>query len=118
MAGGELGPEQRTTPVELFFDLVFVFCITQISSLLADHLSWSGFGQAMLVLALVWWAWSAYAWVTNAHDPDAAHVRGLLFTSMVLTFLVALALPHAFDDDATLFAVAYTGVRSELVAPG
>jgi low temperature requirement protein LtrA len=103
--------EQRTTPVELFWDLVFVFAITQVSTLLAHHLTWEGFGESMLVLALVWWAWSAFVWVTNAHDPDDAPVRGALFLAMILAFLVALAVPEAWGEEATLFALAYTGVR-------
>ena len=90
--------EQRTTPVELFWDLVFVFAITQVSALLAHHLTWEGFGQSMLVLALVWWAWSAFVWVTNAHDPDDPLVRGALFLAMILAFLVALAVPEAWGE--------------------
>src|SRR5919205_2433280 len=103
--------QRRTTPVELFWDLVFVFAITQVSTLLARDLSWAGLGRAMLVLALVWWAWSAFVWMTNAHDPDAPHVRAALFGAMILTFLVALAVPGAWGDEATLFAVAYACVR-------
>jgi low temperature requirement protein LtrA len=103
--------EQRTTPVELFWDLVFVFALTQVSALLAHDLSWQGFGQSMLVLALVWWAWSAFVWVTNAQDPDEPAVRAALFAAMILAFLVALAVPEAWSEEATLFAVAYAGVR-------
>jgi low temperature requirement protein LtrA len=103
--------ERRTSPVELLWDLVFVFAVTQVSTLLGKDLSWAGFGRAMLVLALVWWAWSAFVWVTNAHDPDAPPVRAVLFTAMLLTFLVALAVPGAFEQDATLFVLAYAGVR-------
>ncbi len=57
---------------------MFVFAITQVSALLAHDLTWKGFGRAMLVLALVWWAWSAFVWVTNAHDPRATNVRTVL----------------------------------------
>jgi low temperature requirement protein LtrA len=103
--------ERRTSSVELFWDLVFVFAVTQVSTLLAHDLTWAGFGRAMLVLALVWWAWSAFVWVTNAHDPRAPHVRGLLFVAMILTFVVALAVPRAFGDDATIFVLAYAAVR-------
>jgi low temperature requirement protein LtrA len=103
--------ERRTSSVELFWDLVFVFAVTQVSTLLAHDLTWAGFGRAMLVLALVWWAWSAFVWVTNAHDPRASHVRGLLFVAMILTFVVALAVPRAFGDDATIFVLAYAAVR-------
>src|SRR5919197_4033064 len=103
--------ERRTTPVELLWDLVFVFAVTQVTTLLTDDLSWAGFGRAMLVLALVWWAWSAFAWATNAQDPDAAVFRGILFLAMVLIFIDGLALPNAFGSEGTLFAVAYAGVR-------
>jgi low temperature requirement protein LtrA len=103
--------ERRTSPVELLWDLVFVFAITQVATLLAHDLSWAGFGRAMLVLALVWWAWSAFAWATNAQDPDSAVFRGVLFLSAVLILIVGLALPHAFGRDGTVFAVTYAGVR-------
>jgi low temperature requirement protein LtrA len=103
--------ERRTTPIELLWDLVFVFAVTQVSALLADDLSWAGFGRAMLILALVWWAWSAFAWATNAQDPDAAVFRGTLLLATVLIFIVGLAVPHAFGRDGTIFAVAYAAVR-------
>src|SRR5213078_3358161 len=103
--------ERRTTSIELFWDLVFVFAVTQVTALLNRDLSWAGFGRAMLVLALVWWAWSAFVWATNAHDPDDPPVRAVLFVAIILTFLVALAVPRAFGDEATVFVVAYAGVR-------
>jgi low temperature requirement protein LtrA len=103
--------ERRTSPVELLWDLVFVFAITQVTSLLAHELTWKGFGQALLVVALVWWAWSAFVWVANAADPQGLTMRAALVVSMVLIFIVGLTVPHAFGDDATLFAVAYSGVR-------
>jgi low temperature requirement protein LtrA len=107
----ELGAERRTSFVELLWDLVFVFAVTQVTELLADDLTWPGFGRAMIVLALVWWAWSAFVWVANAHDPDAPLLRLCLFVAMVLIFVAGLAVPHAFDDQAVLFACAYAGVR-------
>jgi low temperature requirement protein LtrA len=103
--------ERRTTPVELFWDLVFVFAITQVSALLAHDLSWAGFGRGMLVLALVWWGWSAFVWVTNADDPDVPRFRAVLLVGMALAFLVALAVPHAFGDDATFFTCVYAALR-------
>jgi low temperature requirement protein LtrA len=103
--------ERRTSPVELLWDLVFVFAITQVTSLLAHELSWKGLGQALLVLALVWWAWSAFVWAANAADPHGLTLRGALVVSMLLIFIVGLAVPQAFGHDATLFAVAYAGVR-------
>ena len=85
--------EQRTSPVELFWDLVFVFAVTQVSTLLSHDLTWPGFGKPMLVLALVWWAWSAFVWAANAHDPEHPAVCGVLLLAMGLAFLVALAVP-------------------------
>jgi low temperature requirement protein LtrA len=103
--------ERRTSPVELLWDLVFVFAVTQVTTLLARDLSWSGFGHGMLVLALVWWAWSAYVWAANVEQQESRVLRGVLLVGMVFIFIAGLSLPHAFDDRATLFAVCYAGVR-------
>jgi low temperature requirement protein LtrA len=98
-------------PIELLWDLVFAFAITRVTTLLGADLSWAGFGRAMLVLALVWWAWSAFVWVTNAHDPDSAAFRAVLLLATVLIFITGLALPHAFGRYAVLFASTYACVR-------
>jgi low temperature requirement protein LtrA len=90
---------------------VFVFAVTQVTTLLARDLSWAGFGRAMIVLALVWWAWSAFVWAANAHDSDSPVLRVSLLTAMVLIFIAGLAVPHAFGGEATLFALTYAGVR-------
>jgi low temperature requirement protein LtrA len=103
--------ERRTSPVELLWDLVFVFAVTQVSTLLSHDLSWTGFGHAMLALALVWWAWSAYVWAANAEQAESRVLRGVLLLGMVFIFIAGVALPHAFDDRATLFACTYAGVR-------
>jgi low temperature requirement protein LtrA len=105
------GAERRTTPIELLWDLVFAFAVTRVTTLLLSDLSWRGLGHALLTLALVWWAWSAFVWVTNAHDPDSAAFRAVLLVATALIFLAGLALPHAFGSDATLFAATYAGVR-------
>ena len=57
--------EKRVAPLELFFDLVFVFALTQVTALMSENPTWEGLGQGMLVLAALWWAWGAYAWLTN-----------------------------------------------------
>lgn len=106
-----MSEERRTSPVELLWDLVFVFAITQVTTLLSHDLTWGGFGRAMLALALVWWAWSAFVWAANAQDPDAPGLRAALLVAMILIFVAGLALPHAFGDDGTLFALTYAGVR-------
>jgi low temperature requirement protein LtrA len=103
--------ERVSAPVELLWDLVFVFAVTQVTTLLGSHLSWAGFGRSMLVLALIWWAWSAFVWAANAQDPDAAVLRGVLLLATVLIFIAGLALPEAFGREGTLFAVTYAGVR-------
>ncbi|HEV7459989.1 MAG TPA: low temperature requirement protein A, partial [Solirubrobacteraceae bacterium] len=103
--------ERRTSPVELLWDLVFVFAVTQVTALLASDLTWAGFGRSMLVLALVWWAWSAFVWAANAQDTASPVLRATLLLGMVLIFITGLAIPGAFGDESTLFAVTYTGVR-------
>lgn len=106
-----MAEERRTSPVELLWDLVFVFAITQVTTLLAGDLSWAGFGRSMLVLALVWWAWSAFVWAANAQDPESATLRGALLLALILIFISGLAIPHAIGANATLFATTYAGVR-------
>ncbi len=106
-----LEQERRTTPVELLWDLVFVFAITQVTTLLWRDLTWRGFGRAMLVLALVWWAWSAYVWAANAQVADSPTLRACLLISSVAIFITGLSVPHAFGSEATVFAVSYAVVR-------
>jgi low temperature requirement protein LtrA len=103
--------EHEVTPLELFFDLVFVFALTQVAVLLADEPTWGGVLRGMLVLAALWWAWSTYAWLTSATDVDEGGVRLVMLASMGAMFGVALAVPGAFGDDAVLFGVAYLIVR-------
>jgi len=110
-AAAEAGEPRRTAPVELLWDLVFVFAITQVTTLLRKDLTWAGFGRAMLVLALVWWAWSAYVWVTNAQDPDGPVLRASLLAAGGVIFITGLAVPHAYGSEGVLFAVTYAVVR-------
>jgi low temperature requirement protein LtrA len=107
----EYGDEHRVTPLELFFDLTFVFAMTQVTNLLAEDPTWLGAFRGMLVLAALWWAWTAYAWLTSAMDVDEGGIRLAMLTSMGAMFGVALAVPGAFGDDAVLFGVAYLLVR-------
>src|SRR3954463_5768216 len=88
--------ERRTSPVELLWDLVFVFAVTQVTELIANELSWEGIGQGLVVLALIWWAWSAFVWAANATDPRSPTFRVALVTALVSIFITGLALPHAF----------------------
>lgn len=103
--------ERKTSYIELFFDLVFVFAFTQVTSLILEDTSAAGFMRAALVLAMVWWAWSAYAWMTNAIDIENTVTRLIVFAAMAAGFFMALAVPDAFQDEAASFAVAYFVVR-------
>ena len=103
--------ERKTSYIELFFDLVFVFAFTQVTALILEDTSMEGFLRAALVLAMVWWAWSAYAWMTNAIDIENTITRLIIFTAMAAGFFMALAVPDAFQDEAAWFAVAYFVVR-------
>jgi low temperature requirement protein LtrA len=107
----EISGERRTTPVELLWDLVFVFAITQVTTLLWHDQTWRGFGRAMLVLALVWWAWSAFVWAANAQTAASGTLRACLLVSAISIFISGLSVPHAFDSEGTLFAVTYAIVR-------
>ncbi len=103
--------EQRATNLELFFDLVFVFAVTQLSHLLGSHLTLAGAAQTALLLLVVWWAWVYTTWMTNWFDPDSPVVRCLLITVMLASLAMAIAIPHAFGDRAMLFALGYGGLQ-------
>lgn len=103
--------EQRVTPLELFFDLVVVFAITQVTALMSHDLTWSGLGRGLLVLAAIWWAWTGYAWLTNHLEPEEGVVRAGMFGAMAAMLVVALAVPSSFGDEALLFGVAFLLVR-------
>jgi low temperature requirement protein LtrA len=107
----DAGEEQRATTLELFYDLVFVFAVTQVSHLLLDDLSWEGAGGAALVLLVVWWAWNYTTWVTNELDPDSPVVRLLLIGIMLATLLMAVAIPDAFGSKGLLFACSYVAIQ-------
>jgi low temperature requirement protein LtrA len=98
-------------PLELFFDLVFVLAFTQCTQLMADHSTWEGLAQGMLVLAVVWWAWVGYAWLTSVVEPEEGAVRFAMFAAMAALLVMALAVPQAFGEWAGIFAVAYGAVR-------
>ena len=104
----QLEREQRVSPVELFFDLVFVFGLTQVTTVLSDNPTWSGLMHGLLVLGALWWAWAAYAWLTNLADPNDELVRGTMLLSMAAMFVAALAVPVGLR-------AARSGVRSLLL---
>ena len=98
--------EQRVTPLELFFDLVFVFGFTQVTTVLSDEPNRHGLGHGLLILAALWWAWAAYAWLTNTVDPGEALVWGTTVVAMGAMFVAALAVPEAFGRHGVVFGVA------------
>jgi len=109
--GASLRQEDRVLPLELFFDLVFVLAITQCTTLMSHHTTWEGLGQGMLVLALLWWSWTAYAWLTSVVDPEEGGVRIALFAAMAAFLIAGICVPDAFGDLGTEFAIAYGAVR-------
>jgi low temperature requirement protein LtrA len=99
--------EHRVTPRELFFDLVFVFAFTQVTTLLTHDPTFSGIGRGVLVLGALWWPWTAYAWLTNTVDPEEGFIGAALLVALIAMFLAALAVPHVFGDDGVLFGAAF-----------
>ncbi len=108
--------EHRVTPRELFFDLVFVFAFTQVATLLADDPTFAGIGRGVLVLAALWWAWTAYAWLTNVVDPEEGVIGAALLVALIAMFVAALVVPGVFDDDGVLFGAAFLVVCAMHVA--
>jgi low temperature requirement protein LtrA len=97
---------ERVTPLELFFDLVFVLAITECTTLMAHHPTWAGMGQGLLVLGVLWWAWASYAWLTSVIDPEAGAVRLVFFVAMAAMLVAAISVPEAFGSLALAFALA------------
>jgi low temperature requirement protein LtrA len=111
-----LREDARVSPLELFFDLVFVLAITQCTALMSQHPTWEGLAQGLLVLALLWWAWVGYAWLTSVVDPEDDAVRIAIFAAMAALLIVSLTVREAFGDLALTFAVAYGVVRAGQIA--
>jgi low temperature requirement protein LtrA len=99
------------TPLELFFDLVFVLALTQCTALMAAQPTWEGLAKGLLVLALMWWTWVGYAWLTSAVNPEEGVVRIAMFAAMAAVLVASLCIPEAFDSSAAVFAGAYAVVR-------
>jgi low temperature requirement protein LtrA len=102
--------EHRVTPRELFFDLVFVFAFTQVATLLSNDPTFAGIGRGVLVLAALWWTWSAYAWLTNTVDPEEGLVGAALLVALMAMFVAALVVPEVFDNEGVLFGAAFVVV--------
>jgi low temperature requirement protein LtrA len=118
MAATAVDQEHRVTPRELFFDLVFVFAFTQVATLLADDPAFAGIGRGVLVLAALWWAWTAYAWLMNTVDPEEGVVGAALLVALIAMFIAALVVPGVFDGDGVLFGAAFLVVSAMHLALG
>ena len=119
MLRGHGGGHAPVSFLELFFDLVFVFAITQLSHGLLHHLSWHGFAESVVLFLAVWWAWIYTTWVTNWANPDRLPVRLLLLAVMLLSLGMAVAIPEAFAAQGLVFAACYVAIqlgRSSLMA--
>jgi low temperature requirement protein LtrA len=114
--GATLREGERVTPLELFFDLVFVLAITQCTALISHHPTWSGLVQGLLVLGMLWWAWTGYSWLTSVIDPEEGAVRLVIFGAIAALLLVSLCVPEAFGSLALAFALIYGVVRSAQIA--
>ena len=105
------------TTLELFFDLVFVFAITEVTAFMADDLGWRGILRGFVLMALLWWAWCSYAWLGNQAHADEGVVRAALLVAMAALFVVALAIPEAWGDESgglsapVVLAAALSAVR-------
>jgi low temperature requirement protein LtrA len=103
--------ERRATYFELFFDLIYVFAITQLSHHLVVHLTWTSAAETLFLLLAVYWAWNYTTWMTNWFDPETVAVRLTLVVVMLASLLMAIAIPAGFGDRAALFAASYCGLQ-------
>ena len=104
--------DQRVTFVELFFDLVFVFCVTQVVHLMHGHVDVASAGSALLVFWLVWWAWTQFTWALNAANTDHPRVQVITLLATAIAFFLAVGIPGALTDDPLWFAGPYVAVRA------
>ena len=104
--------DQRVPFLELFFDLVFVLAVTSVTQFMAEQGGWSGIGEGLVVLGVLWWAWVGYAWLTSVVDPESGPSRLVLFAAMAALLVVSICVPDAFGDLALTLALAYGVVRA------
>jgi len=109
--GARLREGDRVTPLELFYDLVFVLALTQCTALMSDDPTWSGLAQGLLILGMLWWAWVGYSWLTSVLDPEEGAVRLVMFGAIAAMLIVSLCVPEAFGELGLVFALAYGAVR-------
>jgi low temperature requirement protein LtrA len=103
--------DQRVTWVELFFDLVFVFCVTQVVSLLHNGVTWRAIGESVLVFWMVWWGWTQFTWALNAADTTHPRVEVATLAATGVAFFLAVGIPYAFHGHPLWFAGTYVAVR-------
>jgi low temperature requirement protein LtrA len=101
----------QASSVELFFDLVFVLAVTQLSSVLIEDLTVAGAAETLFLLLAAWWAWIYTTWMTNWFDPETRPVRTILLVGMLASLCGAIAIPDAFEDRAGLFVGGYVGIQ-------
>ncbi len=111
-----LRSREQVSPLELFFDLVFVLALTQCTAVMADEPTGRGLAKGLLILGVLWWSWVGYTWLTSVVDPEEGWTRFAIFAAMAAMLVAALAIPGAFDDSALTFALAYAVVRYAQVA--
>jgi low temperature requirement protein LtrA len=105
------GGHQPVTPLELFFDLVFVFAVTQLANRLLVHLTLGSTLETLFLLLAVWWAWIRMTWFTNWFDPDKLLVRLVLIAVMLASLLMSVSIPEAFGERGLMFALAYVAIQ-------
>src|SRR5687768_5067294 len=111
-----MAEEKRVTWAELFFDLVFVFAITQVSHLLHDDHTWAGLARALIVFIPVYWAWVGTSIHANTHDVNTARDRIGIFAVGLCGLFMSLALPGVYEDRGVLFGASYLALRIVLAA--
>lgn len=111
--GGDGSESARSDPLELFFDLIFVFAFTRIPAFISHHHTWTGVIRGIALLAVLWWAWVTYTWLLDTIPAESVlSQRVTILTATAIMFIAALAVPNAFSTTAVLFAVAYFLVRA------
>jgi low temperature requirement protein LtrA len=100
-------PVERVSTLELFFDLVFVFTVTQLTAILTHEVTWSALGQVVLMLGLIWWMYDGYAWLTNSISTRGLTARAILLGGMAGYLVIALAVPRAFHGSGLAFGIGY-----------
>src|SRR6266403_1794865 len=104
--------EQEVTPLELFFDLVFVFAITQVTGFVSADATWTRLVEGLAILAALWFAWESYVWLANSAASDEGALRVVLLAAMGAMLVASLAVPHAFGADGVVFGAAFLAVRA------